>query len=329
MSPSGYRLALPSHSLTFKEVVEFGLRVQVLFEPEDPFPIDDIPDFAVRIEEVAKFSGPGGACLHTGRISSLPYPLNTEGALIDSTFHPGSVPEVMDGGIDLLFWNVWIGPIEDSPLVGTGGDAVSASDAPVIINDHDPIGFLPCGVDRADLDAGGVLTLLALHRKIKEPRLRNKVRIVEMFGVFKVNQVSPLEPENTNPLELGVMARVVVFFHTRVNAPPAADAAREFKTVPQTVSGGASWVLIWNFFPYRCSYRFSSFATTPTFFLRRPFPQNASGGSLRPPPSCRTREGGVKTLQALQRGVPKEFPSCPVPIFHDGFPRAGQEEVPV
>jgi hypothetical protein len=131
----------------------------------------------------------------------------------------------VDRGIDLLFWNVWLRPVEDSPLIGAGCDAVPATDAPVIINHDDTIRFLPGGVDRTYLHAGRLLTLLTLNGEIDESLFRNQVGVIVMFRVFKIDQVSSFESENPDPLKLRIMARVIIFFHTGIDASPTANTS--------------------------------------------------------------------------------------------------------
>jgi len=187
--------------------------------------IDDVTDFASGIEKVPEFPRSRWAGFHTRWISSCPHPLDAEGALFDRALHPWSVSEVVDRGVDLLLRNVWLRPVENSPFVRARCNAVSAPYAPVVVHHDDPIWFLPGGVDGADFHAGWILTLLALNRKVDIPFLRYQVRIVVMFRVFEIDQVSPFQLENSDPLELRVMAGVVVFLHAGIDTPSAADTS--------------------------------------------------------------------------------------------------------
>lgn len=57
-----------------------------------------------------------------------------------------------------------------------------------------------------------------------------------MLGVFEVDQVPSLEPENPDPLELRFVAGMIVFFDTGIDASSAADTPGKFKTVtPQGI----------------------------------------------------------------------------------------------
>jgi hypothetical protein len=72
---------------------------------------------------------------------------------------------------------------------------------------------------------------LALNRKIDIPFLRHDVRIVVMFRVFEIDQISPFQPENSDPMELRVMAGVVIFFYAGIDTPSAADTPRKLKAI--------------------------------------------------------------------------------------------------
>jgi hypothetical protein len=132
--------------------------------------------------------------------------LDAKSTFFNGALHSGSVSEVVDRGVDLFFWNVWLRPVEDSALVRTGCNAIPAADAPIIVNHDDSIRFLPGGVNRTYLHTGGLLALLALDGEIDESFFRNEVRVIVMFRVFEVDQVSSLESEHPDPLKLGIMA---------------------------------------------------------------------------------------------------------------------------
>jgi hypothetical protein len=46
-------------------------------------------------------------------------------------------------------------------IVRTGGQTVFAADAPVLVNDHDPVFPLPCCLDGTIDDTGGMVALIA------------------------------------------------------------------------------------------------------------------------------------------------------------------------
>jgi hypothetical protein len=52
-----------------------------------------------------------------------------------------------------------------------------------------------------------------------------------MLRAFKIDQISTLEPENSYPMKLGFVARIIVFSYACVDTPPAADAPGKFKAV--------------------------------------------------------------------------------------------------
>ncbi len=131
--------------------------------------------------------------------------MNTKGAFFHSTFHSGSVAEVVDGRIDLLLGKVWLCPIENPPFVRTGGNAIPAADAPVVIHDDDPVRFLPGRMDRTNFYAGRILTVLALNGKINESLFRDQVGIVIVLRIFEIDEIPSLEPEDPDPLKLRIV----------------------------------------------------------------------------------------------------------------------------
>jgi hypothetical protein len=137
----------------------------------------------------------------------------------------------MDGRIQLFLRDVWLCPVKDSSFIRAGCDAVPATDAPVVVYHHQSVGFLPGGMDRAYFNTRRVLTLLALDGQIDEPFLRDQVRIIIMFGVFEVDQISSLEPENPDPLKLRFISGLIVFFHTGINTSPASNAPGKLETI--------------------------------------------------------------------------------------------------
>jgi len=165
--------------------------------------------------------------------------LDTEGAFFHSALHSGPVSEIVDRRVYLFFGNVWFCPVEDPSFIRTCGDAVPATDAPVVIHHDNPVRFLPRGMDRTYLHTGRILTLLTLNGEIDESFFWNQIRVIIMFRVFEIDKVSSLEPENPDPLELRIMARMIIFFHTGIDTSPAANASRKFKTVsPEGIRNG-------------------------------------------------------------------------------------------
>jgi len=73
--------------------------------------------------------------------------------------------------------------------------------------------------------------MLALNRQIEKALLRNKGRVIVMLGVIQFDQASPLDPENSNPLKLMLIAGAIIFPYTGVDTPPATDAPGEIEAV--------------------------------------------------------------------------------------------------
>ena len=100
-----YRRVLAIYSVG-KEVIELGIGVQVLFQPEDPLVFDGIPDLAFRVEEVPEFARPHRAGFDAGRVSPVPGPLDAEGALFHDTLVPRTVAEIMGLQVEFLRFSV-------------------------------------------------------------------------------------------------------------------------------------------------------------------------------------------------------------------------------
>jgi hypothetical protein len=95
-------------------------------------------------------------------------------------------------------------------------------------------------MDRANLDTRRVFALLALHGHIEKPLLRDQRRVVVMLGVFKIDKVSSLEPDDPDPMELRLITGIIVFFYTGIDALSAPNASGKFKTVTPQRLGKSS-----------------------------------------------------------------------------------------
>jgi hypothetical protein len=145
----------------------------------------------------------------------------------------------VDRRVDLFLRDIWLCPVKDPTFIGAGRNTIPTTDAPVIIDYHDPIRFLPSGMNRTYLHTGRVLALLALDREIDEPLLRNGIRVIIMFRVFEIDQVSSLESEDPDPVELRIIARMIVFLHTSINASSTANTSRKLQAVsPEGMGNG-------------------------------------------------------------------------------------------
>jgi hypothetical protein len=145
----------------------------------------------------------------------------------------------VDRGVYFFLGNIWLCPVEDSSFIGTGCNAVPATNTPVVINYDDPVRFLPSGMDRAYLHTGWILTLLTLNGEIDKSFFWNQIRVIIMFRVLEIDQVSSLEPENSDPLELRIVARMVVFFYTGIDTSSAANTSGKLQTVsPEGIGNG-------------------------------------------------------------------------------------------
>jgi hypothetical protein len=100
---------------------------------------DQFGDFLFRIVQIAKDSGSGRADLDTGGIEACMDPVMTEIAFLDDRNQRVNIPRI----------------------VRTGGQAVFATDASVLVNNNDPVFPLPSRLDRTVDDAGWMIALIA------------------------------------------------------------------------------------------------------------------------------------------------------------------------
>ncbi len=88
-----------------------------------------------------------------------------------------------------------------------------------------------------------------------------------MFGVFKIDQVAPFEPEDPDPLELRFEARVIVFLYTGIDTSSAADAPGKVKAVtPEGIRKGFLCADL-EFLPEFLQVPFFQSGDDPFFFL--------------------------------------------------------------
>ncbi len=137
----------------------------------------------------------------------------------------------MDVGIDLILRKIRLRPVEDPSFIRAGGDTVPAPDAPVVVDNDNSIRLLPCGMNRAYLHAGRFLTLLALDGDVDESFLRDRFGIIVMLGVFEIDQASPLEPDDPDPVELAIVSGIVILLGAGIDTSSSADTSRKLKPI--------------------------------------------------------------------------------------------------
>ncbi len=115
--------------------------------------------------------------------------------------------------------------------VGTGHRAVTAADAPIIIDHYHAIRLSPGGLDRAGLDAGRLFTLLALYRQIPAPWLRHLLGLEMVIGLMQI--VAPLgQTQHLNVLK-GAVSRAVVFLDARLHTASGAHALGKIEGIAE------------------------------------------------------------------------------------------------
>jgi len=91
--------------LSAVEVVELGLGVDLLFENEHPLCFHDVSYFALRIEKVSEFPGTHRTDLDTGGVEPFPGSLNAESALLDYSYRPWPVTQIVCFRVEFFRWN--------------------------------------------------------------------------------------------------------------------------------------------------------------------------------------------------------------------------------
>jgi len=196
---------------------------------EHPFGCQNLGNLALRIEDVAELPGSRRAHFQARRISARPGALNTEMAFFRDPDLARTVAKICHIQVEAVLRHRRFGEVEMARSVWTRRHAIAASDAPVIVDHGDPIGLLPCRMHRAYLDAGRVLALLALHRHIEEPLLRDFFRIVVVIRLFDIER-TVRHFQHPDVLDLRG-ARLVVLVDTGMHAFAAADTPREIQAI--------------------------------------------------------------------------------------------------
>src|SRR4030066_2196951 len=138
--------------------------MQVLLQDEPPLVLDHVADLAFRVKEVPDLAGPDGADIDACRVLPVQFPgaLHAEDALFDHPDGPRPVSQVMRIRIPIPGREAGLLPVEMPRPVRACRHAVPATDAPVVIHDHDSVVFLPGRLDRTNLGAWRIFALLAL-----------------------------------------------------------------------------------------------------------------------------------------------------------------------
>src|SRR5207247_11351475 len=140
-------------------------------EHKHPFILQDVRHLAVWVQNIAELPRAGGTDFETRRIATRPRALDAKVTFFHDSLVTWTVSQVSHVRIDLVLGDRRSSEVEAARPVRAGSFAVTAPDAPIVINHGDPIGFLPGGIDRTDFDAGRILALMTLHRHVKEPLL--------------------------------------------------------------------------------------------------------------------------------------------------------------
>jgi len=200
----GSRANLYLSELGRVKIIKLGLRVQLFLEDKYPLVLYQIADFAFRVEQVTELAGSDRADLLAGGVTPRLFSssLDTEGTFLHNPFRTGAITKVVCIWIDFIGWNRRLGPVEVPRSIWAGGHTVSAADTPVVIDDDDPVVFLPSGLNRTDLGAGGFFALLALNRHVEMPFFRHLFRVVILFSMRQINTFFLVQLHDPNPVNL-------------------------------------------------------------------------------------------------------------------------------
>src|SRR6516162_86858 len=111
--------------------------IQFLFQHQHPLVFDDVADFTLRVEDIAELARPHRTNFHAGRVAPSARSLNAEGALLHYALRARAVAQVMGIRVELACRQAGLGPVEMAGAIWARGHAVTAADAPVVIDDND------------------------------------------------------------------------------------------------------------------------------------------------------------------------------------------------
>src|ERR1017187_8246854 len=215
------------------EVEEPRYRVQFLFQNQHTLVLDDVADLTVFVEEIIELLRARRAHFDTRRIAPGTAALDAEGALFDDALGPRAVAQVVRVGVEFLVGNFRLLPVEMPRAIGASRHAVTAADAPVVIDHHDAVAFGPGGAGGAYLGARRVLAMLAPDGHVGG--------VVVCVGVREVDALVLLHRHHAYPLDLRV-ARLIVLRHAGIHATPATDAAGDIQGVRKLHTGNGTGV---------------------------------------------------------------------------------------
>src|SRR5579862_221724 len=225
-----YRAYGPYEKSDTEVIKEIWTGVQVFFQNKDAFFLEDVANLAFGVEQVAEFAGADWTDFDAFGVFALARALDAERAFFDDAFFARAVAEVFGFGVHLVGGNAGVGPIEVARAVGAGGHAAAAADAPIVVDDHDAVFFLPRRADGTDFAAGWIGTVLTGDGEIEFAGLRHGFGVVVGVGVMKIDALLFVHLKDSDPMDLRV-ARLVVLFDAAIHAAPTADAAGDVQRV--------------------------------------------------------------------------------------------------
>ncbi len=213
----------------FIEVIEeTGVGPDLFLENKDPLVPKDLGYLAVRIEDIAELAAAGRARLEARGHPPFSRPLQAERALLHDAAAAGPVGEIRHVRVDFARRDPGIGPIEPPRPVGTCRLTVPASDAPVIVDDGDAIGFLPSRFDGTHFRAGRIRALVTLNGHVEVTGL-GRFRVVVLIASFQIKGADG-DFQHSNVLDLRA-ATLVVLLHAGMHTLTATNAAGKIQRI--------------------------------------------------------------------------------------------------
>ena len=157
--------------------------------------------------------------------------METEGAFLHHAFGAWTVGEVAHVGVQFVLGDRWLGEVEPSRPVWARRFAVAATDAPVVVDNGDAVGFGPGCFNWADLDAWRVCALVALDGHVIMVFGGDCCAVVMVVALLDVGRAS-WHFEHADVLDLWA-AGLVILCDTCVDAFTAADTAGEIQCVDE------------------------------------------------------------------------------------------------
>ena len=147
--------------------------------------LQDEPDFTVRVKKIAEHPCPCRTGLDTGRKPPVSASLYAECTLLHLSSFAHPVTEIMLFFRNFIQGNKGIVPIEPSSIIGTGGDAIPATNTPIVVYNDQPVRLHPGGLCGASFNTRGILAVKTLNPHIKVVCNRHFMKEFAVTGFWR------------------------------------------------------------------------------------------------------------------------------------------------